>query len=545
VSTSGSPSNFGQSVTFTATINGENGNVKSGAKANKKKPQIVTGNVTWSANTGCGSTAVTAGNPGTASCTTSTVPAGSAVITASYSGDSNHSGSSGTLSPNQQVNQASQTITFTTNAPSEAADTSSFTVAATASSGLTVSFSVGGGSVCTLSGATYTMTSGTGNCYVVASQSGNSNYLAAIPVTETVHAGLLAQAITFSTNAPSSATYNTSFSVAATGGASGNAVTFTAGGVCSITAGGSNSATYTLSSGTGTCSVIANQAGNVDYAAAPPVTETVNATKASQAITVTTPAPPSAAFGQSFTVAATGGGSGNAVTYTVGAGSSSVCTVSGATYTMISKVGTCNVDINQAGTSNYAAAAQVVEAVTAAPAVRIPPTVTFTGAPATAPYFSTFTVATTQNNGVTPTITTTTASVCTVSGNVVTVVSGTGTCTVKAAWAQTTFYSTASLEQSTTATPLATTTTITGTTPKTNPLKVTVSFTVSNGVTPVTGSTLVTVTAGTGQTCTGTVSIGTCTLTFVGLETTTLTASYPGNNDNTGSTSASYPLTVN
>jgi len=57
------------------------------------------------------------------------------VITASYSGDSNHSGSSGTLSPNQQVNQASQTITFTTNAPSEAADTSSFTVAATASSG--------------------------------------------------------------------------------------------------------------------------------------------------------------------------------------------------------------------------------------------------------------------------------------------------------------------------------------------------------------------------------------------------------------------------
>jgi len=76
VSTSGSPSNFGQSVTFTATINGENGNVKSGAKANKKKPQIVTGNVTWSANTGCGSTAVTAGNPGTASCTTSTVPRG-------------------------------------------------------------------------------------------------------------------------------------------------------------------------------------------------------------------------------------------------------------------------------------------------------------------------------------------------------------------------------------------------------------------------------------------------------------------------------------
>jgi hypothetical protein len=211
--------------------------------------------------------------------------------------------------------------------------------------------------------------------------------------------------------------------------------------------------------------VIANQAGNVDYAAAPPVTETVNATKASQAITVTTPAPPSAAFGQSFTVAATGGGSGNAVTYTVGAGSSSVCTVSGATYTMISKVGTCNVDINQAGTSNYAAAAQVVEAVTAAPAVRIPPTVTFTGAPATEANGSNFTVTATSDEigsyAVVPTIMTpgTVCTVGTVTSNgsggyqaTVTMVKATGTCTLNAKWAGSNGYAAASATQSTTAT---------------------------------------------------------------------------------------------
>ena len=545
VSTSGSPSNFGQSVTFTATINGENGNVKSGAKANKKKPQIVTGNVTWSANTGCGSTAVTAGNPGTASCTTSTVPAGSAVITASYSGDSNHSGSSGTLSPNQQVNQASQTITFTTNAPSEAADTSSFTVAATASSGLTVSFSVGGGSVCTLSGATYTMTSGTGNCYVVASQSGNSNYLAAIPVTETVHAGLLAQAITFSTNAPSSATYNTSFSVAATGGASGNAVTFTAAGVCGITAGGSNSATYTMNSGTGTCSVIANQAGNGNYTAAPTVTKTVNATLASQTITFTTPAPPAAEFLGTFTVAATGGASGNPVAFSVGAGS--VCTLSSATYTMTAKVGNCYVVANQTGNSNYAAATQVTETVVAkaGPPVRIAPTVTFTGAPTSAPYLSSFSgLMTTQNNGVTPTFSVTTASACSISGSTVTMKTGNLSCTVKASWAETTYYSAATLTQTVSATPLSTTTTITGTAPKTNPLKVTVSFAVNDG-SPLTGSTLVTVTSAAGPSCSGTLTAGSCTLTFSAPVTTSLTASFPGTTDYTGSTSASYPLTVN
>jgi len=80
-------------------------------------------------------------------------------------------------------------------------------------------------------------------------------------------------------------------------------VTFTAAGVCGITAGGSNSATYTMNSGTGTCSVIANQAGNGNYTAAPTVTKTVNATLASQTITFTTPAPPAAEFLGTFTVA--------------------------------------------------------------------------------------------------------------------------------------------------------------------------------------------------------------------------------------------------
>jgi len=73
------------------------------------------------------------------------------VITASYSGDSNHGVSSGTLSPNQQVNQASQTITFTLNAPSTAADQSSFNVAAPGGgSGNAVTFTAAG--VCSVTG---------------------------------------------------------------------------------------------------------------------------------------------------------------------------------------------------------------------------------------------------------------------------------------------------------------------------------------------------------------------------------------------------------
>jgi streptogramin lyase len=84
---------------------------------------------------------------------------------------------------------------------------------------------------------------------------------------------LIPQTITFTTNPPASAANRSSFSVAATGGASGNAVTFTSSGACS-----NSGATYTMTSGSGTCSVIANQAGNSTYAAAAQVMKTVNAT---------------------------------------------------------------------------------------------------------------------------------------------------------------------------------------------------------------------------------------------------------------------------
>ena len=266
-------------------------------------------------------------------------------------------------------------------------------------------------------------------------------------------------------------------------------------------------------------------------------------TQASQTITFTTPAPATAKSGDSFTVAANGGASGNPVIFSVGAGS--VCTLSDATYTMTSNTGFCYVVANQAGNSNYAAAPQVTETVTAVPHVtKIAPTVTFTGAPTSAPYLSSFTVATTENSGVTPTIRSTTASICSVSGGIVTMKKGTGTCTVKASWATNDYYLPASLEQSTTATLLGTTSTITDTIPQTtHPLKVEVYFTVTNGMNAVTGNVTVTA-APSGESCTGTVGLGKCLLTFAQAGSQTLTAVYAGNDNNSTSTSASYPLTV-
>ncbi|MGB9235018.1 MAG: Ig-like domain repeat protein, partial [Terriglobales bacterium] len=91
-----------------------------------------------------------------------------------------------------------------------------------------------------------------------------------------------------------------------------------------------------------------------------------------------------------------------------------------------------------------------------------------------------------------------------------------------------------------------TTTTITNTIPQaTHPLKVEVYFTVTNGMNAVAGN--VTVTASSGEHCTGTVLGGKCLLTFLSADvgSQTLTATYPGNTNDAASTSSPFPLTVN
>ena len=218
---------------------------------------------------------------------------------------------------------------------------------------------------CTLSGRVLTANSSSGLCTVTATMAGNSNYypVTSNPVTVTLQ--LANQAIAFTTSPPASAAYNSSFTVAATGGASGNAVTFTSSGACS-----NSGATYAMTSGTGTCWVIANQAGSTNYyAPAPQVTQTVNATLAAQTITFTTNAPASAAYNSSFKVAATAS-SGLPVSFT----SSGSCRNSGTTYTMNNSTGTCSVTASQSGSSDYSAATPVTQTVTATgPVVTVSP----------------------------------------------------------------------------------------------------------------------------------------------------------------------------
>jgi hypothetical protein len=159
---------------------------------------------------------------------------------------------------------ASQTITFTTSAPASAPYQSMFTVAATASSGLSVVFTSAGS--CSNSGATYTMTSGTGTCSVIANQPGNSYYSAAPTVTQTTSAQLIAPTVSF-TGAPASEPYLGTFVVTAQTNA-GNSAVISTNGVCTVVVTVGNSTKIAMATGTGICIIMAGWAATSDYQAA-------------------------------------------------------------------------------------------------------------------------------------------------------------------------------------------------------------------------------------------------------------------------------------
>ena len=138
-------------------------------------------------------------------------------------------------------------------------------------------------------------------------------------------------------------------------------VTVTPSGACSILG-----STVTMTSGTGTCTLTASQAGSINYNPASEVVRTVTATKIDQAaLTVTGPA--SVAYGSTGTITYTGGSGTGAMSYSHG--SSTACTVNSSTgvITVSSVSGSCTVTVTKAADSNYNLATSAGFDVTPAP----------------------------------------------------------------------------------------------------------------------------------------------------------------------------------
>ncbi len=172
------------------------------------------------------------------------------------------------------------------------------------------------------------------------------------------------------------------------------------------------------------------------------------------------------------------------------------------------------------------------------------PLVTFTGAPSTAAYASTFVVAASTNASTLPLISA--GGACSISGNTVTMTSGTGTCSLLASWAGDGNFNAATASQSTVATKATSVTTITSDTPNpsTSGSAVTVAFKVTGTGLP-TGAYSVTGSAG-DPSCSGTLSsgLGSCSLTFLTPGVRTITVAYAGDSNFVGS-QATVQQTVN
>jgi hypothetical protein len=289
------------------------------------------------------------------------------------------------------------------------------TLVATASSGLTVIFGSTTPSICTVSGNVVTGVA-VGSCVVTGDQAGNNEYSAATEATQTINvvSAVQTQTITF-----------------------GPAPNVLVGGIANLSATASSGLTVTFSSqtpgtctvsgstvtgvATGTCTVAADQAGNANYYAAPEVTQSFAVGQGSQ--TISFGSAPSLVYGGTGTVSATAS-SGLAVSFS--SLTTAICTVSGSTVTGVAP-GTCTIAANQAGNSNYLAAAQVSQSFTVGAATQ---TISFQSLPQVL-VGGTATLGAAASSGLSVTFSSNTPTVCSVSGSAVTALAN-GNCVIAA-----------------------------------------------------------------------------------------------------------------
>jgi len=254
----------------------------------------------------------------------------------------NDTGTEVTVTSGTAITKVNQVINFT--APINAVVGSRATLSATATSGLTVSFASTTPNFCTVSGSNVNYIA-VGTCILTADQSGNTDYYAAAPrITRNISVGQINQTITFNT------TKGTVSTTATPATATSNLVVTLTSSTPDICTTNGAKVTYVA---VGVCTLIANQAGNTNYTAAPQVTANLT----------------SLFVGQTATLSATAT-SGLAVSFT--STTPSVCTVSETTVTYVAE-GTCTLTADQTGDANYNAAPQITQNITVSPAIPPPP----------------------------------------------------------------------------------------------------------------------------------------------------------------------------
>jgi uncharacterized repeat protein (TIGR03803 family) len=448
--------------------------------------------------------------------TVTIVGAGSSTITASQAGDNDFSPATDKQQI-QVVTKGDQTITFDP-LPAKNYGDAAFTLTGASSSTLALTYTSSNTAIATISGNTLTIV-GVGTATITAKQAGDANYNAAANVPQTLIVAKGDQAITFNA-LPAKNFGDAAFTLGATA-SSGLTVTY----------GSSNPAVATISGktvtikGVGTTTITASQSGNTKYNAAPNQTQDLVVNKKSQ--TITFAALPAKTYGSvPFNLSATAS-SGLVVSYA--SSDPSVATVSGKTVTIVG-AGICTIAASQSGNANYAAAPDVPRQLTVNKANQ---TVTLNAIPAKTYGDAPFTVSATSSTGLPVTYSSSKLSVATVSGNMVTIV-GAGTAVITATQAGNSNYNAASNGKTLTVAK-ATQTISFGPLPGKNygDAPFNLSATSSSGLPITYVSSVKTVATVTGN-----------TVKIVGVGSTSITASQPGDLNYTAATSVSQPLVV-
>ncbi|HEX7345831.1 MAG TPA: fibronectin type III domain-containing protein, partial [Candidatus Limnocylindrales bacterium] len=384
--------------------------------------------VSWMAPADHGGRPIT-GYTVTASPGSTTTPAGAAarsvVVTGLTNGTTytftvtatNDVGTSVPSAPSNAVTPGApiaQSITFP-RPPNATLAQSPLAVTATASSGLPVTLTSNTPAICNPSGLSINLLAA-GTCTITASQAGNADYQPAQPVPRSFTVTKAPQSITFVK--PANATMAQSPLTVAATASSGLPVTVTSStaSVCTI-----SSFTVTLV-GPGTCTLTATQPGDSVYAAATPVVRSFTVTKVAQ--TITFPKPPNATLLQSpLTLSPTAS---SQLPVALTSSTQSVCTVNGFQVTLL-VAGTCTLTAAQPGDSVYLAATSITRSFNV---TKAPQTITIPNPGPQSLLVRTVVLTPYASSGLPVTLASTSTSVCTVNGDVVTLVKA-GTCRIR------------------------------------------------------------------------------------------------------------------
>ena len=290
---------------------------------------------------------------------------------------------------------------------------------ATASSKLAVTYTSSTSPVCTVTSAGMISFFAAGACTILADQAGNGNYAAATQVQQTFN--VIAGSNVISFVKPADTSFTATPPVPGATASSKLAVTYTSSpaAVCTVTSAGVISFVAA-----GACTILADQAGNGNYAPAQQVAQTFNATVGGNIISFAKPADTS--FTATPPVPGATASSKLAVTYK--SSTTPVCTVTSAGVISFVAAGTCSIDATQAGNGNYSPAVKVTQVFNVTAGANL---ITFAGLPDALFAAGPLTLTANASSGLAVSFTSATPAVCTISGKVLAFVIA-GTCTATA-----------------------------------------------------------------------------------------------------------------